>query len=76
MLLLESLLAKEDKEAQYEFSELSQTDISFVFSKRIKIYDFSWSFKLPKVPAVPLDLICRQIISPLAAALEAQSKRA
>jgi hypothetical protein len=49
--------------------------MSFTFKKRIEIFDFNWVFKMQKVSCNPVELICRELISPLAAVLSAQSKR-
>jgi hypothetical protein len=75
LLLFESLLSTSDPEALYIFTELKDGVINFTFKKRINIFDFSWSLKLLKVNYNPVDLICREILNPLAVTLEAQTRR-
>ena len=75
MALFESLLTASDKDARYNFDENSHEGKSFTFEKRIEIFDFKWVFKLQKVTCNPVELICRELLSPLAAVLEAQTRR-
>lgn len=49
--------------------------MQLVFKKRIEIYDFSWVFKLQKVNCNPVELVCRELLSPLASVLQAQTRR-
>lgn len=73
--LFEGLLSQSDPLAQYSFKEDFQGEMEFTFKKRINIYDFEWVFKLKKVNQAPIQLICKEIINPLAFALECQCKR-
>lgn len=47
----------------------------FTFKKMIKIFDFNWTFKLKKANCNPVELICKELLTPLACALQAQSNR-
>lgn len=49
--------------------------MQFTFKKRIEIYDFSWVFKLQRVSCNPVELVCKELLSPLASVLQAQVKR-
>ena len=72
--LFESLLSFSDSEAVYQFKEQG-SEIHFTFQKLITIYAFSWTFKLQKANCNPVELVCREIITPFASVLEAQTKR-
>jgi hypothetical protein len=73
--LFESVLSASDSEARYNFNEVPPLEILFSFNKRIEILDFKWTFRLEKVAVNPIDLICEEIINPMAAMLNAQVKR-
>lgn len=75
MALFESLLSASDPEALYQFKEGTHGEMQFVFKKRIEIYDFSWAFRLQRVACNPVELVCRELLSPLASVLQAQTKR-
>lgn len=74
LLLFESLLSSSDPEATYVFTEIKEA-LSFTFRKRITIFDFSWTLRLVRVACSPVELICRELIGPMAAALQAQTRR-
>lgn len=75
LLLFDSLLSASDPEAHYAFAEGKEGVISFTFRKRIAIFDFSWMLKLAKAACNPVELLCRELIGPLSAALAAQGRR-
>jgi hypothetical protein len=49
--------------------------VVFTFRKRITIFDFSWKLELASAKCNPVELLCRELIGPMAAALQAQAKR-
>jgi hypothetical protein len=75
LLLFENLLSASDPEASYIFTELKEGGINFTFRKRIAIFDFSWTLRLSKTPCNPVEVTCRELVGPLAAALQAQARR-
>jgi hypothetical protein len=75
LLLFDTLLSCSDPEATYVFTEVKETTVNFTLRKRIAIFDFSWTLRLAKVACNAVELLCRELIAPLAAALAAQSKR-
>lgn len=77
MSLLESLLSTSDSDPRtlYNFWETKSFEMHFTFKKMIKIFDFNWTFKLKKTNCNPVQLVCRELITPLATALQAQTNR-
>ena len=56
MNLFESLLTATDPDplTVYSFKEVQPSEMHFTFKKRIKFFDFNWTFKLKKVNCNPV----------------------
>ena len=75
LTLFESLLSTTDTDprTEYIFKDAQAGEMHFTFKKMIKIFDFNWTYKLKKVNCNPIELICRELLTPLASALKAQA---
>lgn len=56
MNLFESLLTATDPDPKtiYSFKETQSSEMQFTFKKKIKFFDFNWTFKLKKVNCNPV----------------------
>ena len=61
MNLFESLLTATDPDPKtiYSFKETQSSEMQFTFKKKIKFFDFNWTFKLKKVNCNPVELVCK-----------------